>query len=258
MKLKHFMIAITIISIVIFSGSLTVNGLVTYWGNSLKWGSGSGDIWIGFWGSILGGLIGCLGVIFTTYYLISNEDRKQRDLILLNLEIDTIKQINTNLSTVENSFNRFSELAEDYIKRVGKNASVPEVIELEELIYKEWRNLDKLTGRFYNNESLYTEDMSTFSNLLSDLRRNVKYIGWKVRDCNEKNATKTLEDFNELNNKVEDVIDGLIRHLNIRHAEEHMGFYKSRELNIDIRDSLERVLSKMKKEEKEERYEKED
>ncbi|ANU23845.1 hypothetical protein [Planococcus donghaensis] len=250
MKLKHFIIVITIISIVIFLGSLTVNGLVTYWGNSLKWGSGSRDIWIGFWGSILGGLVGSLAVIFTTYYLISNEDRKQRDLILLNLEIDTIKQINTNLSTLENSFNKFSELAEEYIYKVGKDVSTSEVAEIKELIYKELRKLDKLTGRFYNNESFYTEDMSIFSNLLSDFRRNVKYIGWKVRDCNDKNASKTLEDFIELNNKVEEIVDGLIKHLSIRHLEEYIKFSEARGSKKNIRDSFKSVLSKIIKEEK--------
>jgi len=252
MRLKSFVtVVITILALVIF-GSISVNFLVTYWGGSLKLGSGSADVWISFWGSILGGILGCLGVVFTTYYLISNEDRKQRDLILMNLEIDTIRQINTNLSTVEISFNRFSDLAEDCINKISKKVSVPEIAELEELFYKEWRNLDKLTGKFYNNESLYTEDMSVFSNLLSELRKNVKYIGWKVRDCNDNNATKTLEDFIELNNEVEDIIDRLIRHLNIRHVEEYIKFSEARDSKIDIRDSLKSILRKIKNEEKQE------
>ncbi|MDM5209822.1 hypothetical protein [Cytobacillus kochii] len=252
MRLKSFVIVGITILVLLIIGSISVNSLVTYWGSSLKLGSGSADVWISFWGSILGGIIGSFAVVFTTYYLINNEDRKQRDLILLNLEIDAIKQINANLSTVEISFNRFSELVEDYIKKVGKRATASEIGELEELIYKEWRNLNKLTGRFYNNESLYTEDMSIFSNLLSELRKNLKYISWKVRDCNDKNATKTLKDFIELNNKVEDIIDGLIRHLNIRHVEESIKFSEARESKIDIRDSLKSILRKIKKEEKQE------
>ena len=247
MKLKHFIIAIVIILIVTFWGSLTVNGLVTYWGKHLEWGSGSEDIWIGFWGSILGAIIGCLGVIFTTYYMISNGDRTQRDLILLNLELETIKQINTNLSEVENSFNRFSELAEDYIKKVGNNVSGTAVTELEEKFYKERRNLDKLVGRFYNNESLFTEDLSAFSNLLSDLRRNVKYISRKVRDCDNKNAAKTLDEYIELNDKVEDVIDSLLLQINIRHTEEYIKFSSARDSKIDIKESLKNILNKINK-----------
>lgn len=252
MRLKSFAIVGITILVILILGSISVNTFVTIWGSSLKLGSGSADVWISFWGSILGGIVGCLAVVFTTYFLISNEDRKQRDLILLNLEIETIKQINANLSTVETSFNIFSELAEDYVKKVGKKISAVELEGLKELIYKEWRNLDKLTGRFYSNESLYTEDMSTFSNLLSELRRNVKYISWKVRDCDDKNATKTLEELSELNNKIEDIIDGLIRQLNIRHAEEYIKFSESRDSKIDIRESLKSVLRKLKKQEKQE------
>lgn len=116
------------------------------------------------------------------------------------------------------------------------------------MFYKEWKNLEKLSGRFYNNESLSSEDMSAFSNLLSDLRKNVKYIGWRVRDCKRSNATKTLEEFSQLHYKAEDVIDGLMRELNIRHVEEYLKFSDARESKIDIRDSMKKVLNKIKQE----------
>ncbi|MFJ7891313.1 hypothetical protein ACIQYL_25110 [Lysinibacillus xylanilyticus] len=40
---------------------------------------GNVDGWLGFWGSFLGGILGAIGVIFTTYFIIKNNNKNVED-----------------------------------------------------------------------------------------------------------------------------------------------------------------------------------
>ncbi|GEM_PF-4571234 len=69
-----------------------------------SYSKGNVDGWLGFWGSYLGGTMGTLGVIATTYFLIKHEteitnssmvleDKRKRDLMYLEIQMKKIEEI---------------------------------------------------------------------------------------------------------------------------------------------------------------------
>lgn len=73
-------------------------------------GIGSIEGWLSFWGSYLGGISGAIGVIFTTYWIINTQNKKEKrdyknqlELTQFNLSQEVkIKQINDKINALQN------------------------------------------------------------------------------------------------------------------------------------------------------------
>lgn len=226
MKKKQISLVVAWLIGSVLVGSILVNLFVSIWGNSLKWGSGSEDIWIGFWGSILGGIIGCLGVVTTTYFLISSENKRQRELLLLKLETENLTETRSYISGMEQSFNNFFSLGESYLVRKSNPVSGGSQT-LDSKYYGEWRNIELLIDRCYTNESMFFEGLSDVSNLISDFKRVLKTMNKLLEKPNHQIDKDTFREYERLADEGIEVIGKMIIAIKNYQLELHTNFSKN-------------------------------
>ena len=180
-----------------------------------SYSKGNVDGWLGFWGSYLGGTIGTLGVIATTYFLIKHEteisngsivmeDKRKRDMMLLEIKMKKNEEITESVIKLND------------IKADLHNAILQFSIAKEKYLYNEpseenKKNLMDNLWVFYNTRKIFIDQLNrlilqqkTFHNdevLINFIESNHEFIDTynhlsrQVRTCEDINlCTKYTEE----------------------------------------------------------------
>ena len=117
------LITFSLLFIILFIIPYIVNNwLIDTIGNN---DSGLAGSWISFWGSFLGGIIGTLGVICTTFFIIKSQkedtefsiiqqDKRERDRMQLEINMDFYDEVHKFLVNYQLEFVKFHSMVTEY------------------------------------------------------------------------------------------------------------------------------------------------
>ena len=181
------MLLVTILTIPLIISFLMYVPLFSY-------SKGNVEGWLGFWGSYLGGTIGTLGVIATTYFLIKHEtentyksmlleDERKRNLIILEMQIkkneeitDSILELHSKWIEIYNSIMDFCGSKEFFLENQETDTS----------------KLKECLNEYYNHRRIFNDKLNRLV-----LHFKTSHNDEKLKNFIKRSAV-SIEKFNQL------------------------------------------------------------
>lgn len=179
---------------------------------------GSVEGWLGFWGSYLGGTIGTLGVIATTYFLIKHEteitnknieveDLRKRDFLFLELQIkkyeeitNSILELNSKWVDVSNTLMELSISKEDFLI---KNEESEQQVKGKLIEYYNKRKIlaDKQNRLLLHLKTFHDDDkLRNFLKRVNDLVERYNKLSEQIAACTD------IKENYKYTNKIENIV----------------------------------------------------
>ena len=170
--------------IVIIVGILFISpfivSILSIWPKTLTFIEFDSSVWIGFWGSFAGGILGTAGVIYVAY--LQNAAQKSS---METIEKNNLKRlrVQTLLNLLDDSNKEVSDLLNDVIPILSNiNGVVKNMNELRMM------NLSKLTGiPSVDDDSHFSKNLQHYRNNLLRMELTPKYITNKLGQLEYKN-----------------------------------------------------------------------
>lgn len=178
-------------------------------GNWLSFIDGNSTVWIGFWGSYLGGIIGTIGVIYVAHL----QNKEQRDSLEI-IERDNMKRlrIQTILDLLENYNKDVNKLSNEVVDIQTK---IKKIVEL--VLNLDIMNLETMSENYNPNTiSTLEKDISAERQKLIEMDIPSGYIVTKLGDIEYKNILLSSCDINlkqRLTGEEAKYYDQIINHL---------------------------------------------
>ncbi|MGE8004244.1 hypothetical protein [Lysinibacillus sp. NPDC093216] len=183
-----------------------------------SYSKGNVDGWLGFWGSYLGGTIGTLGVIATTYFIINhetevakksmiNEDKRKRDLMYLEIEmkkteevIESILDLNRKWVDLHNILVEYAVSKERFIETHTKSDSV------RENLYK-FNNKRKVFSDQLNRVLLHKNTFHDDLALKIFIKRSIELVEKYIQISSNINACNDIKECINHSDEIENLIE---------------------------------------------------
>lgn len=185
---KYWLFALLLLMLTLIIFPLIISYLITA-GEWLSWFEGTSNVWIGFWGSYLGGVVGTAGVIYVAQ--LQNNTQKEsletienhnRERLSIQTKLDMIQNFKNELNTFKNEVDEykgsFATLVEEAIN-YDMSIDLGYSAEDSELIFSKHQNKFVSLGPKYFSDLFST--IETNSILLSQLK-DVELEAFSIED----------------------------------------------------------------------------